>query len=274
MAFSRSRLIGGSALLAWIALPSLLLAGCAKGPPSSSAAVRVDSSRLQSDRQRLAGTIATVPGYLVAARITGNSVCFKVLVDETLRFAPEQLIEDAGGMAESQDDLRLKLARADSLALATDLAGPVAARGATVIQACKRPPTSSNKKAIEHALEWLDPLKKPERIENAPNIQSLRRELQLFYLERSRRYGWAQLPWEEVVLTGVLLGEDAKFEDEIVGGVDLVPYLVGVHDAQRGRWLILDLTFNDGVARELMLDVLGKQVPGLVKRAGKSTLSF
>jgi hypothetical protein len=76
------------------------------------------------------------------------------------------------------------------------------------------------------------------------------------------------------VLTGVLLGEDAKFEDEIVGGVDLVPYLVGVHDAQRGRWLILDLTFNDGVARELMLDVLGKQVPGLVKRAGKSTLSF
>lgn len=87
----------------------------------------------------------------------------------------------------------------------------------------KGPPISSNKKAIEHALEWLDPLKKPERIENAPNIESLRRELQLFYLERSHRYDWVQLPWEEIVLTGVLLSEDAEFEDEIVGGVDLVP---------------------------------------------------
>ena len=145
---------------------------------------------------------------------------------------------------------------------------------ATVIQACKRPPTDGNEEAIENALQWLDPLKKPDRIENAPNVESLRRELQLFYLERSRRYGWAHLPWEEVVLTGALLGEDEGLVDEVVGGVDLVPYLVAVHDAQRGRWMILDLTFSDGVAKELMIEVIGKRVPSLLGRAGKSTLGF
>ena len=74
----------------------LVLASCATSPPSSSETIRVNSSRLQSDRHLLAGTIATVPGYLVSARMIGDNVCFKVLVDETLRFAPELLIENSG----------------------------------------------------------------------------------------------------------------------------------------------------------------------------------
>ncbi len=65
----------------------LVLAACAKGPPSSLEAIRMNSSRLQSDRHLLAGTIATVPGYLISARMIGNNVCFKVLVDETLSVA-------------------------------------------------------------------------------------------------------------------------------------------------------------------------------------------
>ncbi len=76
------------------------------------------------------------------------------------------------------------------------------------------------------------------------------------------------------MLTGVFLGEGAAFEDEIVGGIDFEPFLVGIHDPQRGRWLVLDLTFNDGVAKGLMLEVFGKKVPGLVGRAGKSAVSF
>ncbi len=296
----------------------LVLAACATSPPSSSEAIRVNSSRLQSDRHLLAGTIATVPGYLVSARMIGDNVCFKVLVDETLRFAPELLIENSGQATDPTTDLietyqrvdpRLRTTgalgasrpavdvRLESGAATSDLATRAAESDlrreltvadshvaglaqaatpsrATVIQACKRPPTKGNEKAVRHALEWLDPLKKPERIENAPNIESLRRELQLFYLERSRRYGWARLPWDEILLTGVLLGEGAAFEDEIAGGVDFEPFLVGIHDAQRGRWLVLDLTFNDGVAKGLMLEVFGKQVPGLVGRAGKSAVSF
>ncbi len=317
----------------------LVLAACATSPPSSSEAIRVNSSRLQSDRHLLAGTIATIPGYLVSARMIGDNVCFKVLVDETLRFAPELLIENSGHATDPTPDLidtyqrvdpRLRTTgalgasrrevdvRLESDAATSDLAARAAELGeaspssrlhqtgkarldrqsdlqreltvadsqvaglaraatpsrATVIQACKRPPTKANEKAVRHALEWLDPLKKPERIENAPNIESLRTELQLFYLERSRRYGWARLPWDEILLTGVFLSEGAAFEDEIVGGIDFEPFLVGIHDAQRGRWLVLDLTFNDGIAKGLMLEVFGKQVPGLVGRAGKSAVSF
>ena len=77
------------------------------------------------------------------------------------------------------------------------------------------------------------------------------------------------LPWDEIVLTGVMLGPDGVFEEEIVGGVDLVPYLVAIHDPQRDRWLVLDLTFNDGVAKAVMLEVLQKRVPGLLGRAAK-----
>ncbi len=296
----------------------LVLAACATSPPSSSEAIRVNSSRLQSDRHLLAGTIATVPGYLVSARMIGDNVCFKVLVDETLRFAPELLIENSGQATDpttdlietyQRVDLRLRTTgalgasrpavdvRLESGAATSDLATRAAESDlrreltvadshvaglaqaatpsrATVIQACKRPPTQANEEAVRHALEWLDPLKKPERIENAPNIESLRRELQLFYLERSRRYGWARLPWHEILLTGVLLGEGAAFEEEIVGGVDFEPFLVGIHDAQRGRWLVLDLTFNDGVAKELMLEVFGKKVPGLLGRTAKSAVTF
>ncbi len=299
----------------------------------------MNSARLQSDRHLLAGSIATLPGYLVSARMIGDNVCFKVLVDETLRFAPELLIANSGqatdptadlietyqrvdprprttralGASRREVDVRLESEVAPSdlatraaesekaspssrvhqtgkatldrqsdlqreLTIAdTQVAGSAHAATpsrATVIQACKRPPTKGNEKAVRHALEWLDPLKKPERIENAPNIEALRRELQLFYLERSRRYGWARLPWDEILLTGVLLDEAAAFEEEIVGGVDFEPFLVGIHDAQRGRWLVLDLTFNDGVTKELMLEVFGKQVPGLLKRAGKGAVSF
>ena len=269
----------------------------------------------------------------------GDNVCFKVLVDETLRFAPELLIENFGQAKDPTTDLMNTYQRVDprlrtpgaldasrrdvdirleSGAATSDLAYRAAESGkvspslrlhqtgkatlarqsdlqreltiadthvvglahaatpsrATVIQACKRPPTEANEKAVRHALEWLDPLKKPACIENAPNTESLRTELQLFYLERSRRYGWARLPWDEILLTGVLLGEGATFEEEIVGGVDFEPLLVGIHDAQRGRWLVLDLTFNDGVAKGLMLEVFGKQVPGLLGRAGKSAVSF
>ena len=83
----------------------LVLAACAKSPPSSSEAIRVNSSRLQSDRHLLAGTIATIPGYLVFARMIGDNVCFKVLVDETLRFAPELLIENSGHATDPTPDL-------------------------------------------------------------------------------------------------------------------------------------------------------------------------
>ncbi len=265
--------------LAALVLPALLMTACTTRSPEPSEVVRVTSKRLQRDRQELAGKIATAAGYLVTARMIGDNVCFKLLVDDTLRIAPELLIANGGHAHQTSprrpdepNHLLRQLAEADAFATPATVSTGVSQ--ATVIQACKRPPTSANRKAIEHALEWLDALKKPERIENAPNIESLRRELQLFYLERSRRYGWAQLPWDEVVITGVLLRENAELEDEIVGGVDLIPYIVGVHDAQRGRWLVLDLTFNDGVAKELMRGVFGKQIPGLVKRVGKSALSF
>ncbi len=42
-----------------------------------------------------------------------------------------------------------------------------------------------------------------------------------------------------------------------------------IHDPQRDRWLVLDLTFNDGVAKAAMLQVLQKQVPGLLGRAAQ-----
>ncbi len=261
----------------------LILAACATSPPSSSEAIRLNSSRLQSDRHLLTGAIATVPGYFVSARMIGDNVCFKVLVDETLRFAPELLIENSGQAKDPTTDLMNTYQRVDprlrtpgtldasrrdvdirleSGAATSDLANRAAESGkvspslrlhqtgkatlarqsdlqreltiadthvaglahaatpsrATVIQACKRPPTEANEKAVRHALEWLDPLKKPARIENAPNTDSLRTELQLFYLERSRRSGWARLPWDEILLTGVLLGEGEAFEEEIVGG--------------------------------------------------------
>ena len=206
---------------------------CATSPPSSSEAIRLNSSRLQSDRHLLAGAIATVPGYLVSARMIGDNVCFKVLVDETLRFAPELLIENFGQAKDPTTDLMNTYQRVDprlrtpgaldasrrdvdirleSGAATSDLAYRAAESGkvspslrlhqtgkatlarqsdlqreltiadthvvglahaatpsrATVIQACKRPPTEANEKAVRHALEWLDPLKKPACIENAP----------------------------------------------------------------------------------------------------------
>ena len=140
---------------------------------------------------------------------------------------------------------------------------------ALVVQACKRPPTRANKKAAKHALEWLAPLKKPERVTRAPTLATLRRELQLFYLERSRTYSWTELEWAEISLTGTIVGREAVFEDEVMGGVDMVPYVVGVHDPHRRTWLFLDLTFDDSVAKEVVFQLFGDQ-GGLIKRAGSA----
>ncbi len=142
---------------------------------------------------------------------------------------------------------------------------------AVVVHACKRPPTRANKKAALHALEWLEPLKKPDRVTRAPTLQALRRELQLFYLERSRNYDWTELEWAEVTLTGTLLGREARFEDEVMGGVDMIPYVVGVHDPHRRSWLFIDLTFDDSVTKEVVFKLLGDQAD-LFKRAGKAAL--
>jgi hypothetical protein len=169
----------------------------------------------------------------------------------------------------SETDLRAELELAEAYAAARDTDHRV--QRAVVVHACKRPPTRANKKAAKHALEWLQPLKKPERITRAPTLASLRRELQLFYLERSRAYDWTDLEWTEVTLTGTLLGRGAVFEDEVMGGVDMVPYVVGVHDPHRRSWLFIDLTFDDSVAKEVVFKLFGDQA-GLLRKAGGAAL--
>ena len=56
-----------------------------------------------------------------------------------------------------------------------------------------------------------------------------------------------------------------------MGGVDMVPYVVGVHDPHRRSWLFIDLTFDDSVTKEVVFKVLGDQAD-LFKRAGKAAL--
>ncbi len=162
-----------------------------------------------------------------------------------------------------QIDLHTALLRAGAAGLGP--AAPARPNRAIVIQACKRPPTDGNERAIRHALEWLAPLKKPERVVNAPDIASLRRELQLFYVERSRAYGWSPLSGEEVVVTGTLVDGSSASKDEILAGIDLVPALVGIHDPQRGRWLVIDMSFEDSIAKELTLGVIRSHLPRLLK---------
>ena len=313
------------------AIVAAALLACGSRPRRPAEAPRVNSYRLQTERGELAGTMTTVSGYLISTQMIGDDVCLRVLVDETLRFAPELIIAHGGHAAEPSPDLlevyrnvdprlrartgeatrkleiqveteglemgnaepvvrregrdavpaeperdlpldlRSELARAErqlSRHAASDLL-----RQAVVIQACKAAPTSTNRKAIRQALEWLEPLRKPKRIANAPDLASLRRELQVFYLERSRGYGWAELAWDEVVVTGVLLDRDAVFEDNIVGGVDLEPYLVGIHAPLRRRWLLLDLTYGDSVAKEVVFGVFREQAPAMFKRTGRAALS-
>jgi hypothetical protein len=172
-----------------------------------------------------------------------------------------------------EPDLRQELARAETyLGEGGSLRPAASLRQAAVIQACRLPPTRTNRKALEHAFEWLKPLQKPERIERAPSLATVRRELQLFYLERSREYHWARLDWEEVVLTGVLLDPEDLFEQEVIGGVDMIPYALGIHDPQRGRWLVLDLSTGDSYSKELMTDVLRDLPPTVLKKAGSTAL--
>ncbi len=94
-----------------LAVVGILLASCATKPGPE--AVRVNSHRLQSDRERLEGRTIAVPGYLVSTRTIGKAVCFKVLVDERLRFAPELLIENAGRASDPVPGLRETYQRVD-----------------------------------------------------------------------------------------------------------------------------------------------------------------
>jgi hypothetical protein len=181
--------------------------------------------------------------------------------------APESLSPDE---ERQEPDLRVELARAEAF---LERHSETARRPqAAVIQACRRPPTRENRKALKHALEWLKPLRKPERIERAPSLETVRRELQLFYLERSREYDWAPLLWEEIALTGMLLGPGDTFEEEVIGGVDMVPYALGVHDPQRGRWLFLDLSSGDSYSKELMTDLIRDLPPRLLRKAGDAAV--
>jgi hypothetical protein len=330
--------------------------------PRPDDAVRLNSYRLQAEREDLAGELTTVSGYLTSAGMIGHNVCLKVLVDETLRFAPDILIANRGRASEPSADLRRVYHHADPRHRATRSsaegerreltvtveedeaasrgspllgwmgrvlpgswstgvseshrlptvrretltpaeprppASPVAKRDtipdlrvelekaesylegrapaanlrrAAVVQACKRPPTRTNRKALEHALLWLAPLGKPERIQNAPSLATLRRELQLHYLDRSRAYDWAPLTWEEVILTGRLLDEDAIFEDEVIGGVDMIPLILGVHDAQRETWLFIDLSSGESIPREFMMGLLREGAPSVLRKAGGAAL--
>ncbi len=259
------------------------LAACSSFGPEPEP-IRVSSQRLLDHRDSLAGKVASVSGYLISAETIADRICLRVLVDETLHAAPTLLIERrrreadverAWSLAETYTDERHRELHAEmeaeSNAELADLqiAGP---SRAVVIQACKRPPTDGNERAIRHALEWLTPLKKPERVENAPNIASLRRELQLFYIGRSRAYGWSPLSGEEVVVTGTLVDGSSASEDEILSGIDLVPALVGIHDPQRGRWLVIDLSFEDSLAKELTLGVFRSHLPRLLKGTTKVAL--
>ncbi len=233
--------------------------------------IQVSSRHLLDQRDSLTGKVASVSGYLVSAETIADRICLKVLVDETLRTAPSLFIESrrreaelgpawplAGGYTEErQRELRV--------AMETD-------SDAVVIQACKLPPTDGNERAIRHALEWLAPLQKPERVENAPDIASLRRELQFFYVERSRAYGWTPLSGEEVVITGTLVDGSTASEAEILAGIDLVPTLVGIHDPQRGRWLVIDLSFDDSIAKEMTLGVFRSHLPRLFKGTTRAAL--
>ena len=117
-------------------------------------------------------------------------------------------------------------------------------------------------------MEWLEPLAKPQRIQSAPTLSSLRRELQLFYLKRSQAYGWEPLASEEVLLTGTLLKRDSAFEDEILSGVDFIPDSLGIHDPLRDTWLVIDLSFQESVPKELLLE----QVPAFFGRAGRTAV--
>ncbi|MEE8556909.1 MAG: hypothetical protein V3T14_03380 [Myxococcota bacterium] len=327
-----------------------LALACASRPVSE--AVRVDSYELQVERKAHAGELRTVSGYLVSAGTVGEDVCFKVLVDETLRFAPQLLIAQRGQAGEPPSeltgsyrradprtratglpheraaastagllswfggilperwsaeippdyrmtpspskppeprapsrsdgpakkereaplDLRVQLARAEAQLIGYEPKPVSALRQATVIQACWRAPTRSNRETIKHALEWLAPLEKPERVRRAPTLAALRRELQIFYLTRSREYGWAPLAWEEITLTGELLGEGAVYEEEVLSGVDLVPYILGIHDPQRESWLFLDLTTGDSLPREIFLNLLQEGAPGVLRKAGGAAL--
>ena len=252
------------------------LAACSSFGPEPEP-IRVSSQRLLDHRDSLAGQVASVSGYLVSAETIADRICLRVLVDETLHAAPTLLIERrrreadverAWSLAETYTDERQRELHAEmeaeSNAELADLQIAAPSR-AVVIQACKRPPTDGNERAIRHALEWLAPLKKPERVVNAPDIASLRRELQLFYVERSRAYGWSPLSGEEVVVTGTLVDGSSASKDEILAGIDLVPALVGIHDPQRGRWLVIALSFEDSIAKELTLGVFRSHLPRLLK---------
>ena len=288
------------------------LAACSSFGEPAPEPIRVSSQRLVEHRDSLIGKIASVSGYLVSAETIADRICLKVLVDETLRAAPTILIErrrreevgqvwslaeaytderhrelrvemeaesNAGLAATSADqlvtpdlqlDLHTELLRADAPRLGAGAS--VRRNQAVVIQACKRPPTDGNERAIRHALEWLAPLEKPERVENAPDLASLRRELQLFYVERSRAYDWTPLSGEEVIVTGTLVGGNGAPEDEILAGIDLVPSLVGIHDPQRGRWLVIDLSFDDSIAKEMTLGVFRSHLPRLFKGTTRAAL--
>lgn len=186
------------------------------------------------------------------------------------RPVPAPLETRSPGDKLGEPDLRVELARAE--AFLRGHAPAVVRRQAVVIQACRRPPTRANRKALEHALQWLKPLKKPERIESAPSLSTVRQELQLFYLERSREYDWAPLTWEEIALTGVLLGPEEVFEEEVIGGVDMVPYALGVHDPQRGRWMFLDLSSGDSYSKELVIDLLRDVPTRVLRKAGNAAV--
>ncbi len=259
------------------------LAACSSFGPEPEP-IRVSSQRLLDHRDSLAGKVASVSGYLISAETIADRICLRVLVDETLHAAPTLLIERrrreadverAWSLAETYTDERRRELHAEMEAESNaELADLQIARPsrAVVIQACKRPPTDGNERAIRHALEWLTPLKKPERVENAPDIASLRRELQLFYVGRSRAYGWSPLSGEEVVVTGTLVDGSIASEDEILAGIDLVPALVGIHDPQRGRWLVIDLSFDDSIAKEMTLGVFRSHLPRLFKGTTRAAL--
>lgn len=373
-----------------------VLLGCLSSGPELHEAMLLDGERFNAERDSLAGKVATISGYLISASMVGDALCVKVLVDETLRRAPETLIarnaegppsesevaeagdetgrtstgaarQDAApvralespaadtqrapaapglggflgrlaprawtvglpvdpwlvaprdaraqpappaGSADGSDPgqgapdealseleadgeavgaparavgslpeeaflayaphLRAELARAEAhLVMSGELLEP---SDVAVVQACRHPPTRTNRRAARHALQWLAPLKKPERVERAPTLDSLRTELQLLYLARSWGYGWTDLAWEEIRVTGAVLGTDDGFENEVIGGVDMIAYIVGIHDPHRRTWLYIDLTFGDSVAKEAVVKLFSEQAPEAIRRAGGAAL--
>ena len=91
----------------------LPLLACAGMPQRPTEALRLNSYRLQTDRDDLAGQVTTVSGYLVSTSIIGDDVCLKVLVDETLRFAPELLIANGGRASDPSPTLKQVYRQAD-----------------------------------------------------------------------------------------------------------------------------------------------------------------